>query len=181
MSNIFKSVKKEIEKQYGRGDATSLRLISTGAAMIDSLPFKFDIDNVGEASDKGLCVAISGDAVNDGSFKANEIELSGMIKGRQTVIKKKLSFVQKKDGKFILQAKLQDVRLESGLLEEKDEEKAFMQKLKRQLHFRLVPSYKGEQDTEIMLTVYPYANILDGAVSKWINVCSDEASLVKYL
>lgn len=181
MNNIFKSVKKEIDRQYGMTSMTSLKLVSAGAAMINSLPFKFDIDNIGAASDKGFCVAISGDAVDSGDFKAKEIELSGCIKGHQTTIKKKLTFIQKKDGKHILQAKFSDVRLESGLSDEKDKEKAFMEKLKRQLHFKLVPIYENKEDAEVMLTIYPYANILDGAISKWLSVCSDEASLIKYL
>lgn len=181
MNNIFTRVRKELEKQYGGGNMTALRFVSLGAAMINGLPFKFDIDNIGEKSDKGLCVAISGDAIENGSFTAKEITLSGFIGGRQTTIKKKLSLVEKKDGKHIYQAKFPDVMLESGLDLDKDEEKSFEQKLKRQLHFTFIPCYTDIEDGEVMLTVYPYANILQGAANKYRNVCADEGSLIKYL
>lgn len=181
MNNIFSRVKKQIELQYGKGNMPSLRFVSLGAAMIHGLPFKFDVDNIGDESDKGLCVAISGDAVENGSFTAKEITLTGFLGGRQTTIKKKLSLVQKKDGKHIFQAKFDTIQLPGGLDLDKDEEKRFEQKLKRQLHFTFTPCYTDIEDGEVMLTVYPYANILEGAASKYRNVCADESSLIKYL
>lgn len=181
MSNFFKKVKNEVEKQYGIGNMTSLRFVGLGAAMIHGLPFKFDIDNIGEESDKGFCIAISGDAIENGSFTAKEITLSGFFNGRQTTIKKKLSLIEKKDGKHIYQAKFSEIKLQSGLGLDDDDEKRFEQKLKRQLHFCFTPCYTDTQDGEVMLTVYPYANVLEGAASKWRNVCADESSLIKYL
>lgn len=181
MNSFFKKVKAEFDRQYGQGNEVSLSFVSLGAAMINGLPFKFDIDNKGISSDKGLCVAISGDIVSSGDFGAKEITLSGIIGGRQTTIKKKLNLVTKKDGKIILQAKFQGIKIQNGLELDKDEEKRFEQKLKRQLHFSFIPYYDGKDDGEVMLTVYPYDNVLNGAASKWRNVCADEASLIKYL
>ncbi|MBP1572986.1 MAG: hypothetical protein J6A55_04190 [Oscillospiraceae bacterium] len=180
MNNIFTRVKKELERQYG-ANMPSLRFVSLGAAMIHGLPFKFDIDNVGDESDKGLCVAISGDSIENGSFTVKDITLNCFIGGRQTTIKKKLSLVEKKDGKHVYQAKFSDITLQSGLELDKDEEKRFEQKLKRQLHFSFTPCYTDIEDGEVMLTVYPYANILEGAANKYRNVCADESSLIKYL
>lgn len=182
IGDIFKKTKAEIAKQYGmKSDMTSLEFCSLGAAMINGLPFSFVIDNTGEASDKGLCVAISGDVISDGRFKASPIVLKCMIGGKQTAIKKKLQFVTKKDGKQILQAKFEGLHIESGLELDKEDEKRFEQKMKNQLRFEFTPEYSGSEDEEIMLTVYPYENILEGAASKWRFVCADAASLVKYL
>lgn len=181
-NDIIKKTKKEIIRQYGiKSDLTALKFCSLGAAMINGLPFSFVIDNTGGASDKGLCVAISGNAVSGGSFKAQQITLTGFIGGRQTVLKRKLAVVAKKDGKLILQAKFSDLHIESGLSLEKDDEKRFAQKLQNQLRFEFTPEYNGSEDEEILLTVYPYENILEGAASKWRYACSDPASLVKYL
>lgn len=182
INDIYKKTKAEIARQYGfKNDLTALKFCSLGAAMINGLPFSFVIDNTGCESDKGLCVAISGNAVSDKSFKASQIELTCHVDGRQTRIKKKLVPVTKKDGKLILQAKFSGLHIESGLALDKEDEKRFVQKMKNQLRFEFTPEYSGDEDEEILLTVYPYENILEGAASKWRYACADAASLVKYL
>lgn len=182
IGDIFKKTKAEIAKQYGmKSDMTALEFCSLGAAMINGLKFSFVIDNLGGASDKGLCVALSGDAVSDGRFKASSIELKCTVGGKQALIKKKLQPVTKKDGKLILQAKFESLHIESGLELDKEDEKRFEQKMKNQLCFEFIPEYSGSEDEEIMLTVYPYENILEGAASKWRYVCADASSLIKYL
>lgn len=182
INEIFKKTAAEFKKQYGiSNDLSRLKFCSNGAAMINGLRFSFVIDNIGGTSDSGFCVAISGDAVADGSFGASPIELVYGMGGKQTKLTKKLSKVVKKDGKTILQAKFSGLHLESGLTSESDEEKRFAQKMQAQLHFSFTPSYSADKDAEVMITVYPYDNILEGAANKWIYACSDPSSLIKYL
>lgn len=182
INSVFKKVASEVDRRYGvSSDATFLTFCSLGAAMINGLPFSFVIDNIGGPSDKGLCVAVSGDAVSEGKLTASEIELSGLIGGKQTAIKKKLTLVEKKDGKKILQAKFSGLHIASGLKVKETDEERFSRKMKNQLKFSFTPKYDCESDAEVMLTVYPYENILNGAASKWRYACRDEGSLEKYL
>ena len=57
MKNPFAGLKKKQVK---------LQFSTCGEIMIDGLPFAFGVESAGKASDKGLCVSISGEAVNDG-------------------------------------------------------------------------------------------------------------------
>lgn len=183
LNSFFKKTAAEIKKQYGtKSDMSHLEFCTSGAAMINGLKFSFVIDNVGSSTDQGLCVSLSGDAVASGSFTASsQIELDCFINGKQTKLTKKLTAIEKNDGKKILQAKFKGLHLESGVTKEKDEEQAFDHKMRSQLKFSFVPCYTLPEDAEIMLTVYPYDNILEGAASKWIYACSDASSLTKYL
>lgn len=181
LNGVIKSIKAEVNRQYGMTDKlTSLSFCSLGAAMINGLPFSFVIDNLGGASEKGLCVSLSGDAVTEGRLTAGDIELRASIKGRQTLVKKKLLLVEKKDGKKILQAKFSSLYIENGIVKGESDEERFQRKLKNQLKFTFTPSYHGK-DEEVMLTVYPYESVLEGAASKWRYVCEDESSVEKYL
>ena len=56
MKNPFAGLKKKQVK---------LQFSTCGEIMIDGLPFAFGVESAGKASDKGLCVSISGEAVND--------------------------------------------------------------------------------------------------------------------
>ena len=70
MKNPFAGLKKKQVK---------LQFSTCGEIMIDGLPFAFGVESAGKASDKGLCVSISGEAVNDGrvTFSLIDISLTG--------------------------------------------------------------------------------------------------------
>ena len=53
--------------------------------MIDGLPFAFGVESAGKASDKGLCVSISGEAVNDGRVTFSNLEYYENHGGKITI------------------------------------------------------------------------------------------------
>lgn len=96
MKNPFAGLKKKQVK---------LQFSTCGEIMIDGLPFAFGVESAGKASDKGLCVSISGEAVNDGRVTFSNLEYYENHGGKITLVKHGFSLVTKKDGKKIYQAK----------------------------------------------------------------------------
>lgn len=53
-------------------------------------------------------------------------------------------------------------------------ENEFLQKLSSEISFKTVPRYKGAEEAEVMITVYPNENPLNGLAVSWKNCTSDK-------
>lgn len=154
-----------------------LEMTNIGEVMIDSLMFTFGVESVGKASDKGFCVSISGDAVSDGRVTFSDFQIIRQIKGKTVTKYEELSEFVKNDGKMIYQARFENINIVEASDEEelkKLSEEQLIQKVNSQITFKLVPHFSGDDMPEIMISIYPFQNILTGAATEWVYVTSDK-------
>ena len=94
-----------------------------------------------------------------------------------TLVKHGFSLVTKKDGKKIYQAKFTKIPItekDTSVLFRKLTEEEVVQRLNCEIAFKVTPHFSDEDTPEVMLTVYPYENMLTGAAVQWLNVTSDK-------
>lgn len=161
--------------------AVKLSFSSSGDVLADSNPFLFTVSSIGKASDKGFLISISGDAVNDGSLRLDKIELHRLKGVKFEVAKYGLKRTAKKDGGYAYQLSLKNFHLPEGessfqgILNLKGtSRRSELSKIENEIQFKLTPSYSGDKTSEILIGVFPYENILDGAASKWVKVTPDK-------
>lgn len=169
-------IARAIKKQ----DKTRVALKKTGCgkALIDGLPFSISVESDGAASDKGLVLAISGEAVENGDLKIDMIDIVYPARGGNKTIKRKPEYYKKKDGKHIYRCICGEVKipasLDNGLFNKAMSEQELISSIDSQIVFRFLPHYSLQSESEIMINIYPHANPLDGSVTEWINVTSDK-------
>ena len=145
MKNPFAGLKKKQVK---------LQFSTCGEIMIDGLPFSFGVESAGKASEN--------------------YENHG---GKITLVKHGFSLVTKKDGKKIYQAKFTKIPItekDTSVLFRKLTEEEVVQRLNCEIAFKVTPHFSGEDTPEVMLTVYPYENMLTGSAVQWLKVTSDK-------
>lgn len=150
---------------------------SCGEIMIDGLPFSFSVESAGLESAKGLTVAISGEDVDNGKITFSKLEYHEMHNGKVTVVEKDFPLITKKDGKKIYSAKFLKIPLTeftTGPLFHKTTEEEIIQRVNSAISFNVTPHYSGEDEPEVMLTVYPNENALNGSCVEWRKVTSDK-------
>ena len=94
-----------------------------------------------------------------------------------TLVKHGFSLVTKKDGKKIYQAKFTKIPItekDTSVLFRKLTEEEVVQRLNCEIAFKVTPHFSGEDTPEVMLTVYPYENMLTGSAVQWLKVTSDK-------
>ena len=163
--NFFK--KKQVKLEFA----------TCGEIFIDGLPFSFGVESVGIASTKGLCVAISGEAVDDGSVTFSNLEYHQKDANGITIVKHDFPKIVKKNGKKIYQAKFTKIPIKEAFnysAFKKTTADEFLQVINNEINFRVTPHYSGSKMPEILLTVYPYENVLTGSAAQWINCTSDQ-------
>lgn len=154
-----------------------LEFATCGEIMIDGLSFSFGVESAGAASVKGLCVSVSGEAVDSGEVTFTDLQYHEQHGGNITVVKHDFPLVTKKDGKKIYQAKFTKIPIteySSGAFFRKVTEQDVIDRINAQISFRVTPHYSGDGLPEIMLSVYPYENPLNGSATQWLNVTSDK-------
>lgn len=154
-----------------------LQFSTCGEIMIDGLPFAFGVESIGKASDKGLCVSVSGDAVDDGRVTFSDLEYYENHSGSVTVVKHGIKLVTKSDDKKIYQAKFSRIPIaekDTSSFFHKVTEEDVIQRINCEIAFKVTPHYSGDDTPEVMLTVYPYENPLTGSAVEWIKVTSDK-------
>ena len=171
--NRLAAARKQIEQMKKRG--AKLKFNSCGKVLIDGLPFSFSAVSIGGASNKGIVVSFSGEPVENGRLSFGSIELRYTQNGRARSTAKKLARIVKSDGKHIYQAKFTEVTLEdyqpTGRKADSD---MFLSDISSAFSFRVTPSYKEEQQGEVMLTVYPIEDPLSGLAVEWKPCTSDK-------
>lgn len=156
-----------------------LKFSTCGEIMINGLPFSFGVESDGISSDKGLVVSISGEAVDSGKLTFDKIELNLLSGAKVKSAERKLEKVTKKDGKKIYQVRFPEVFIpvcpkEPAFSFKKNQsEEDFLNRLSSEISFKVVPKYKESDESEVMITVYPIENPLDGLAVQWKNCTSD--------
>lgn len=148
-----------------------------GEIMIDGLAFSFGVESIGKASDKGICVTISGEAVDSGEVTFTDLEYHEQHGGNITVVKHGFPLVTKKDGKKIYQAKFTKIPIteySTGAFFKKVTEQDVIDRINAQIGFKVTPHYSGTETPEVMLSIYPFENVLTGSATQWLKVTSDK-------
>ena len=170
ITGLFGKKKSEVKLGFSSG----------GEVMVDSVSYLFSIESKGKASDKGFMISISGDAVNDGTAKFESIELH-RLKGVKFEIKKySLKKVEKKEGGICYQLTLGNFDIpeneSDGIWDilRKDDRNSEMDKIKKEIQFKLSVSYTGNSESEVLIGVFPLENIISGGATKWVKISPDK-------
>lgn len=154
-----------------------LRFATCGEIFIDGLPFSFGVESDGKESNKGLCVTISGEAVDKGEVTFSNLEYHEKHGGSISIIKYDFPKIVKKDGKKIYQAKFTKIPIlqtASYSFFHKPTEEEILSQITSEINFKVTPHYKGKECPELLLNIYPFENVITGAASNWINCTSDQ-------
>lgn len=154
-----------------------LDFATCGEVFIDGLTFSFGVESAGARSDKGLCISISGEAIDNGSVTFSNLEYHEKLSGGITVVKHDFPKITKKDGKQIYQARFQKIPIpEAGNYSffHKTTEDEVLSRINSEINFKVTPHYTGNEMPELMLTVYPYENPLTGSAVQWIKCTADQ-------
>lgn len=157
-----------------------LKFTSCGEVLIDGLPFSFSVESDGISSDKGLIAAVSGEAVDNGSLVFDKIEMKIMNGSDVKSSKKKFEKVTKKDGKKIYRAKFSEAFIPEASKSDRLgfhrrlSEKEFLSGMSSEIIFKITPSYKCQDESEVMITVYPIENPLNGLAVQWKSCTADK-------
>lgn len=171
--NKLALAKKQIEQMKKRG--VKVKITACGKVMIDGLPFSFSVMSGGERSEKGIVVSFSGEAVENGTLTLGTVDMHYIKKGKAHSQTKKLARIVKKDGKHIYQARFTDVVLiDSASSKKKKDSASFLADIESSYSFKVTPEYSSDEDSEIMLTVYPIADPLAGLAVEWRSCTSDK-------
>ena len=164
--------KKQLEQRTKRG--VKVKIASCGKVMINGLPFSFSAASAGDASQKGIVISFSGEPVENGTLTFGTVEMHSVRNGKARVETKKLAKIVKKDGKHIYQARFTDAVLEEFAPDgKKADENMFLTDIASHFTFRTTPQYTGEEDGEVMITVYPLEDPLGGLAVEW-KPCTDD-------
>ena len=156
------------------GNDVKLRLLPNSGIMINGLESTFIGESVGRGSNKGFAVSITGDEIDRDRLRFSTITMTAGSGSKNTSITKKLTRIQKNDGKYAYQAKFQSTTIpEAEDMSGMDKLDALMAGSSNQFVFRVTPFYEGEKETEVMITLYPYESILTGADTLYKKVTSN--------
>lgn len=154
---------------------------SCSDVMADGNSFLFSLESLGLSSSKGFLLSISGDAVDDGSIKFDKIELHRLKGVKFEVTKYGLKKIEKKEGGYAYQLSLRNFDIPQGETEsfsifkaKGDKTKAGLCRIENEIQFKLNVTYTGNKKSEVLLGVFPYENIINGAVTRWIDVSPDK-------
>ncbi|WP_295157651.1 hypothetical protein [uncultured Ruminococcus sp.] len=172
---------KEILGDHVASGKPYLKMISCGEIMINRLPYSFSLQNIGAASNAGICVTLSGGAVDNGRVRFTDFVFLKNVDGKVIPERYDLPLVTKNDGKKLYQAKFDKLVLKEYDPTVAKTEEEFLGVLSTQLTFRVTPLFEGEDMPEIMLSVYPYGDPLTGSATEWKRVTSDEDYFLHHL
>lgn len=164
-----------------------------GEVLIDGLGFSFGIESLGKPSDMGFLVTVSGDAVDKGLLKLDKLEVHTLKDGKFQIRSYGFKKVSKKDGGHAYQVAFKGVRIADGrnLKSGKGislmniakraelENELMMDRIANEVMFKFTPVFTEKTDSEALIAVFPYENIVNGAASQWVNVTSDRDRLKK--
>ncbi len=147
----------------------------------DGVNFIFSVETDGKSSDKGFFISISGDAVDNGELKLDKIELHRLKGVKFEVVKYGLKKIEKKDGGFAYQLSLKNFHIpqkesysQTLLKFNGNKEKADISKFENEIQFKMNISFSGKNDSEMLVGVFPYENILNGCCTQWVDVRAEK-------
>ena len=173
---MSKLIEKAASKLGLRLNAIKLSFTACGEVMINGLPFSFGIESLTDGSEMGFCVTFSGEAIDSGALKLSGFERHRMVGGKRSAVKTDLPLVVKKDGKKIYQARFEGFALtgRQGRSLKKATGQELISSLDDQVDFSVTPHYSGTDTPDVMLSIYPFENPLNGSATKWLNVTADQ-------
>lgn len=86
---------KEILGDHVASGKPYLKMVGCGEIMINELPFSFSMQNIGAASDAGICITISGDAVDSGIVRFTDLTYMKNVNGKTVPERYDLPLVKK--------------------------------------------------------------------------------------
>lgn len=173
LSKLFKKREGEV----------SLGFSSIGKAMADSCPFIFSVESTGKRSDRGFMLAVSGEAVDNGSLKLDMVELHRLKGNKFEISKYGFKRTEKKDGGFAYQLSLKNFFIPEGNFrrgfKKADKGRNEMDRISKEIQFKFVPKYSGGKSCDVLIGIFPYENIISGGASQWIKLSPDKDCLKK--
>ena len=156
----------------------ALRKSSCGAVMIDGLTFTISVESDGAADKKGIMFTLSGEAVENGSFTVDMVDIVYPVNTGTRTIKRKPEIYEKKEGGKVLRLPCPEIHIPEcsdpeSLSNTPRTEEELLNSVPKQIIFRFTPKYKEKNECEIMINIYPSANPLDGACTEWVTATSD--------
>ena len=156
------------------GSEVKLRLLQNSGIMINGLEFTFMGESVGAGSSKGFAVSLTCDEIDKNRLRFSTITMTAGSGAKNKSMTKKLERIKKNDGKYAYQAKFPGVYIpEAESLNGKDKLEQLLAGSQNQFVFKLTPYYEGEQEAEVMITLYPYESVLTGAATLYKKVTSN--------
>ena len=175
-TGLFGKKNKEVRLGFSSG----------GKVLAQGCPYLFSIESLGKQSEKGFFISISGDAVDSGELKLDSIELHRLKGLKFEVTKYGFKKIAKKDGGFAYQLALKNFHIperyseSSSLIKLKGRKcDADMEMISNEIQFKFTAKFSGEKDSELLIGVFPYENIISGAASKWVTVTADSDYFAK--
>ena len=161
-----------------RAKTVKLDFSAISEAIIDSLGFSFAIESLGKESREGFVVAVSGDAVDKGELTLKELELHRLVGGKFEIDSYPFKKVAKKEGGYAYQAQFKGfyippvtpVKSMPTVKFETPNEEEMMDKIAKEVQFKFIASYSGKTDSEALVAVFPYENLIEGGCSEWVTV-----------
>lgn len=156
------------------GNDVKLRLLQNSGIMINGLEFTFMGESSGKASDKGFAVSFACDEIDKGRLTFSSITLIAGDDSKNRKVVKRLERIKKSDGKYIYQAKFKDIAIpEENRMGKKERLEQLLSGKDERFIFKVTPGYEGEEECEVLITFYPYENILTGADTMYKKVTSN--------
>lgn len=168
-----KQLIKDMTRKFMGGDV-KLRLLQNSGVMINGLEFTFMAESIGKASGKGFVLSLSCDEIDMDKLKFTTVTLiAGAIDKKRTVTRR-LERSKKSDGKYIYSARFSGIEIPEAHAQSKKERlEALINGTQNQFVFKLTPHYQGEEECEVMITLYPLESVLTGAATLYKKVTSN--------
>ena len=156
------------------GNDVKLRLLQNSGIMINGLEFTFMGESVGRESSKGFAVSLTCNEIDRNRLRFSTITMTAGSGIKNKSITKKLERIKKSDGKYAYQAKFPGTFIpEAENMSGKDKLEQLLAGSSNQFVFKLTPFYEGEEECEVMITLYPFESVLTGAATLYKKVTSN--------
>ncbi len=156
------------------GSDVALRLLPNNGIMINGLETTIVGESIGKASSKGFVLSFSGDEIDKNRLRFTTVTLTAGVGDKKRIVTKKLERTKKSDGKYVCSAKFSGIYIPEAPSQSKQERlESIIAGTQNQFVFRLTPSYEGEKECEVMITLYPYESVLTGASTLYKKVTSN--------
>lgn len=178
-ANAFPKINiMETAKSLMLPDSVKLEINAAGKVLINSLVYTVGFQSIGKPSGKGFALSVAGEGVKNG-LELDWAELHYFKNGKEKVIKKRFETSKNKSDEKVFILRMSEIALPSGNTDysfgEQNKQKLFMEQTLTQFTIKFSGTYTHEQDSELLVTVYPYENVIEGASSKWIDCTHDES------
>lgn len=177
-NNLPKMNIMEVAKSLMLPESVKLELNVAGTVLINSFVYTIGFQSIGKPSSKGFALSVAGEGVKNG-LELEWAELHYFKNGKEKTLKKRFETSKNKSNEKVFMLRMSEIALPSGnansTFGEQNKQKVFMEQTLTQFTIKFSGTYTNKQDSELLVTVYPYENIIEGASSKWIECTCDES------